>query len=157
VEYLSFWIHSDAERKGGNRGVKRIAIMKIVDLGERIENQKRKRQVEHYQGKIEALKKTIQCSSCHVKCAMCGLQVDTVGTAKQIRFSPYGLIFCGSCRDEFQDFLSLSRGEKSSDIFWHNQEWKNMWSAWLNYRRAINAFTDSREFRELLEEIDRHS
>ncbi|MFH1488281.1 MAG: hypothetical protein ABII06_05215 [Pseudomonadota bacterium] len=131
--------------------------MKIVNLGERIESRKRKRQVDHYRGKIEALKKIIQCSSCHIKCAMCGLHVEFGGTAKETRFPPFGLIFCESCRAEFQDFLSVSRGEKPSGIFWHNQEWKNMWSAWLNYRRAINAFTDSREFRELLEEIDRHS
>ena len=131
--------------------------MKIVNLGQRIESRKRKRQAEQYQGKIDALKKIIQCSSCHVKCAMCGLHVETGGPVKQTRFSPFGLIFCESCRDEFQDFLSISRGEKASDVFWHNQEWKNMWSAWLNYRRAIHAFTESQEFRELLEEMDSHS
>ena len=127
---------------------------KIVNLGERIENREKKKQLKQYRGKIETLKKIIQCSSCHFKCAMCGLQMEARVSSREVHLAPIGMIFCESCRDEFEDFLSISRGVNRSDIFWHNQEWKDMWSAWVKYRKSINTFMDSPEFRLLLKEIN---
>ena len=129
---------------------------KIVNLEERIEDREKKKQLKQYRGKIETLKKIIQCTSCHFKCAMCGLQMEARGSSRETHLAPIGLILCESCRDEFEDFLSTSRGVNRSDIFWHNQEWKDMWSAWLKYRKSINTFMDSSEFRLLLEEINSH-
>ena len=129
---------------------------KIVNLEERIEDREKKKQLKQYRGKIETLKKIIQCTSCHFKCAMCGLQMEARGSSREAHLAPIGLNLCESCRDEFDDFLSISRGVNRSDIFWHNQEWKDMWSAWLKYRKSINTFMDSPEFRLLLEEINSH-
>ena len=129
---------------------------KIVNLEERIEDREKKKQLKQYRGKIETLKKIIQCTSCHFKCAMCGLQMEARCPSREAHLAPIGLILCESCRDEFEDFLSTSRGVNRSDIFWHNQEWKDMWSAWLKYRKSINTFMDSSEFRLLLEEINSH-
>jgi hypothetical protein len=125
---------------------------KIVSLKDRIEHKQKRIQRERYRGKIGTLKKIIQCSSCQHKCAMCGLQIDE-GRSPTVPHPPIGMMLCECCRDEFEDFLSSTRGKKRNDIFWHNQEWKKMWSAWLNYRKAINEFTDSPEFRLLLEEM----
>ena len=65
--------------------------------------------------------------------------------------------FCDNCREEFEDFISSSKGKKHHRVFWHNKEWKEMWSAWLNYKQAIADFINSREFKLLLEELDNQS
>jgi hypothetical protein len=64
---------------------------------------------------------------------------------------------CKDCGAEFEEFLAISGGEKKPELFWHNQEWLNIWSAWLNYRKAITAFIASPEFKVLLDEIDHDS
>jgi transcription elongation factor Elf1 len=120
---------------------------KVVNIEERIEGQKQKKQLERHRGKIEAIQKLIQCTSCHMRCAMCGHHLKDA----------FAFAFCENCRDEFDDFLSISKGEKPPDVFWHNKEWIDMLSAWLNYRQAVNGFMNSPEFRLLLEELDPES
>lgn len=130
---------------------------KIVSLQERIESRRRKEQRKLYFGKVETIQKLIQCSSCHVKCAMCGLQIHETEPSSEVSFPSMGLAFCESCGAEFEDFLAVSKGKKESDVFWHNEEWVKMWSTWLKYRQAIHAFMDSTEFQLLLDELDSHS
>ena len=127
---------------------------KIVSLRERLENKKQKEQLEQYRGKVETVQKMIQCSSCHVRCAMCGHHVKAKDASTHPHTSSLGLTFCASCKREFEDFLSISRGKEKSEVFWHNKEWIKMWSAWLNYRQAMTAFVDSPEFKLLLEELN---
>jgi len=86
---------------------------------------------------------------------MCGLRVKPGDASNDEDISPLGLTFCKSCRDEFEDFLSVSKGDKESDVFWHNKAWTGMWAAWLNYRKAINVFTKSPEFKILIRELNR--
>lgn len=130
---------------------------KIVSLKERIECRRRKEQRKLYFGKVEAIQKLIQCTSCHMRCAMCGLQIRETEASGEVCYPSMGLAFCESCGSEFEDFLAVSKGNKISDIFWHNKEWAKMWSAWLKYRQAIHAFMDSTEFQLLLDELDSHS
>jgi hypothetical protein len=130
------------------RGIYRMN--KIVDMQEKLEGKKQKEQLEKYRGRVETIQKIVQCSSCHFRCAMCGLQV---GGADSVDKSLTGLALCEGCKSEFEEYLAISRGKKTSDVFWHNREWLEIWSAWLSYRRAINAFTASREFKLLVEEL----
>lgn len=129
----------------------------VVNIQKRIESRKQKEQLEQYRGKTWAIQKVIQCSSCHFKCAMCGLHFDMKDSSNKPAQSLLGFTFCESCREEYKDFLSISRGENQPDVFWHNKEWLHMWSAWLNYRQAITNFTDSDEFKLLLEELNKQS
>lgn len=126
---------------------------KIVDLEKRLADKKKKEHVAQHRAKIEAVQKVVQCSSCRLRCAVCGFQLPGKGEAGHSS-TFRGLIFCEGCRKEFEDFLSIRKGEKESDIFWHNKEWFNMWSAWLNYRKAMIAFMNSKEFKRVLEELD---
>jgi hypothetical protein len=125
-------------------------MKKIISLEERIEDKRQKELLEQYRGKIETIQKILQCSSCHMKCAMCGAQIDGPGTGCQVHS---GLQFCDCCGEEFQEFLAIKKGQKEPHLFWHNQEWKEMWSTWLDYRRAMSAFLRSAEFRLLQEEL----
>jgi len=55
---------------------------------------------------------------------------------------------------EFEDFLGMSREKKGSNIFWHNQEWVKLWSAWLDYYQAMGEFRNSTQFKQLSKELD---
>jgi hypothetical protein len=132
-------------------------MKKIVDLEERIANKRQRESLEQYRGKIETIQKILQCSSCHLKCAMCGVQVEMNVSPPNSRPAHLGLSFCESCREELDEFLSISKGGKEPTVFWHNKEWKDMWSAWLDYRRAMAAFLRSSEFKLLMEELNRQS
>jgi len=67
------------------------------------------------------------------------------------------LNLCDDCKAEFEEFVSVTKGKKTPEVFWHNQEWIEVWRAWLNYRKAISAFVASREYHLLLEELNSDS
>jgi hypothetical protein len=125
-------------------------MTKIVDMQGQIQKKKEKELLEKYRGRVETIQKMVQCSSCHFRCAMCGVQVERHGDEKN---SPPGLTFCEGCRLEFEEYQDVSKGRKQPDVFWHNREWLNVWSSWLSYRRAVASFMNSREFRLLMEEM----
>ncbi|MBW2063629.1 MAG: hypothetical protein JRJ03_01730 [Deltaproteobacteria bacterium] len=132
-------------------------MQKVISLKERLKGKKQKEQIRKFRGKIDTIQKIIQCSSCHMKCAMCGMHLREEQHEPHPVESSLGLSFCECCRGEFEDFIALSRAKKDSDIFWHNKEWKKMWASWLSYRKALNTFMQSPEFRLLLEELDFHT
>ncbi|MFH0845649.1 MAG: hypothetical protein V1930_09225 [Pseudomonadota bacterium] len=125
------------------------AMDKVVDLQERAELKKHKEERERARVKLGAVQKVLQCASCHFRCAMCGLLLKESDYSKRPEPDP-GLTFCESCGKEFEDFLSISRGESPKDP-WHNREWVTMWSAWLTYRKAITNFINSVEFKNVME------
>jgi len=84
---------------------------------------------------------------------MCGLYLKPGDSTNHSHSTQSEYTFCENCKGEFEEFLAISRGEKQPHLFWHNEEWMNMWSTWLNHRKAINRFIDSPEFKLLLEEI----
>jgi hypothetical protein len=129
-------------------------VEKIVHLGDRIESRKSKERLEHYRGKMETVQKLLQCSSCHLKCALCSAQLEAQDVSNRDRPAQPGLRFCPSCKEEFEEFQAITRSGVSPTLFWHNEEWKAMWSAWLDYRRALGAFLRSNEFKLLLEELE---
>lgn len=127
---------------------------KIVDLKDRLENKKQRRRLEQYQRKIETVQKVTQCASCRFHCAMCGRHLSEPDDPQNRGSTDYGFPFCETCRGEFKDFLSISNSGIHSGLFWHNKEWREMWSAWLHYQKAIADFAHSPEYMLLLDELD---
>lgn len=125
---------------------------KILNITGRLEDKKRKQQVELYQYKVETIQRIVQCASCHFKCAMCGHHLNTTDSSCPPVLSPYGLNLCENCHAEFEDFLEMSKRNKASDIFWHNEEWVKLWAAWTEFHRAIEEFRNSAEFERLTKE-----
>jgi hypothetical protein len=130
---------------------------KIFHIDERRERKKERSQLERYRGKIEATQRLIQCMSCQMRCAICGHHLEGANSPADSLSCSLGLSFCESCKGEFEEFLSISKGDKRPDVFWHNKEWINMFSAWLNYRQALNGFVNSPEFKLLVKEIETES
>ena len=122
---------------------------KILNITNRIEEKKQKEQIKTYRHKIETVQKVIQCSLCHFKCAMCGYHLESTDQSPSQVSSLPDLFLCENCRDEFEDFSKMKSEKRGSDIRWHNKEWINLWSAWLDYQHAIRGFKDSGEFKQL--------
>jgi hypothetical protein len=128
---------------------------KVVNIEERLTSKRLKLQLEKYQGKIGAIQKLIQCSSCHLRCALCGQHLGKTDYSPSTPSVSFGFVFCDDCGEEFEEYLAVSRGEKTPEVSWHNEEWLKMWSAWLDYRRTMNRFVGSPEFKSLLDELGR--
>ena len=126
-------------------------MTKILNMQERLESKKQKEQLRRYRGSLETIRKIVQCSSCRLRCAMCGMQIENPEAPDDACLRSSGLTFCSTCRAEYEEFLSISENEKQPTVFWHNKEWRTLWSAWLNYRKAISDFTASPEFKRLIE------
>jgi hypothetical protein len=129
-------------------------MTKIVDIYDQIERKKKREHLEKYRGRLDSIQKIIQCTSCRFRCAMCGTQVTAGDTPLR---TPLGLSFCSDCMAEFEEFVSVTKGKKPPEVFWHNQEWIEVWRAWLDYRKALSAFVASKEYAVLVEELDSDS
>ncbi|MDY6880694.1 MAG: hypothetical protein V2J25_06340 [Desulfatiglans sp.] len=119
---------------------------KVFQLTDRLKEKQKREQAQAHRKRVETLKRIVHCSACQLKCSMCGQNVegDTL--------PPLDFHLCETCRDEFQDFQkTLAHGEDHSGIFWHNEEWVNLWASWIDFRRSIRKFRDSKEFRRLTE------
>ncbi len=122
---------------------------KILSITNRLEDQRRKRQMEAYQDKVETIKRVIHCSCCAFKCAMCGEHLET-GAEECPSLTPAGsFTMCEPCRAEFEDYLRVNSGQGESDLFWHTEEWVGLWTAWLEFQRAIRKFQKSGAFKRL--------
>lgn len=128
---------------------------KIVNIEERLASRKQERELEERRGRIGAIQRLIQCSSCHFRCTLCGQHVSESGCSTEGSSPAFGFVFCDGCGAEFEEFLAVSRGEKSPEVSWHNKQWVKMWSTWLDYRQSINGFVGSPEFKSLLDEFNR--
>jgi hypothetical protein len=124
---------------------------KILHITDRLESKKKKQQVETYRKRIDALRAIMQCSSCCFKCAMCGHQMganSACGSAPVSSSQPDAHL-CESCRIEFNDYIDMVNGKKEAEVFWHNREWLNLWSAWVAYQESIREFRNSPECKRL--------
>ncbi len=127
---------------------------KILSITERLRDRKQKEQEEAVRRKAHTVQKMVQCSSCRFSCAMCGSRLDVSDPACPPAPNDSSLNLCECCYAEYHDFLEMSEQNTRSGIFWHNREWMELWSAWVEYRKAIRNFRDSREFKRLMEESE---
>ncbi len=128
-------------------------MKKVVDLTDRLEDKRLKRQIETHRDKSETVQRLVQCGSCRFRCAMCGHQMGETESSC-LPVSPHSECnLCQVCHAEYEDFLEMSKGKKGTDVFWHNEEWCRLWTAWLDYQKAMRAFRNSDEFRRLTEEM----
>jgi hypothetical protein len=84
---------------------------------------------------------------------MCGSHLERADSSCPPILSVEDFNLCPSCQSEFDDYLRFSQGGERAHAFWHNNEWRELWSAWLNYQKAIRNFRRSPEFEDLVEEV----
>lgn len=131
-------------------------MKKVLNINHLIEDKRRKQQLESHRQTVSAVRRSVECSLCYHMCAMCGCRLEGGSSSCLSGSSPLGSDLCTSCHAEFEKYLAVSIGEKVKlpDVFWHNKEWLRLWSAWSNYRQAIEEFRDSPEYKQLTEEFD---
>ena len=123
---------------------------KVLSITARLEDKRRKQQVEAYRDKFEAVQRVLQCSACHLKCAMCGRHKTEAESSNPPPPASIESTLCEGCRSEFEAFQKISKeGRSGSDIFWHNDEWLELWARWLDYQRSISKFRNSFDFKQL--------
>ena len=126
----------------------------VIKIDDKLKEKKQKEKAENYQDKVDTILRTVQCSTCHLKCAMCGYHLEAPECVCSQGNSFYEFILCEDCRNEFEDYLDLARGRDSRKNIWHNKEWMGLWASWLKFQRSIKEFRNSAEFRMLMEEIE---
>ena len=123
---------------------------KVLSITARLEDKRRKEQVEAYRDKFEAVQRVLQCSACHFKCAMCGRHKKEADSSSPPSTASIESTLCEGCRSEFEAFQKISKeGRSGPDIFWHNDEWIELWARWLDYQRSISKFRNSFDFKQL--------
>lgn len=125
----------------------------IIEFGKKAENLKSERETTIRQRKIEALRKIFQCTRCALRCSKCGAQIEAKPEECCKFATPYS--FCKSCREEYEEYRLRVAGEPAgSGCYWHNSEWMKVWESWLEQQRALDRYRQSKEFLQLLDEVE---
>jgi hypothetical protein len=119
-------------------------MTKIINIQDHIESEKQKKLAKDQKRQIEGVQKTILCSSCPQKCSRCGAEVTIPPFCAE-----FPLNLCPICVKEYEEYTRFADGLETKNISWHNQEWKEMWQAWLEYQKALKKFQQSREITDL--------
>jgi hypothetical protein len=128
-------------------------MSKVVCITNQLEKKKLKERTRDLKQKVETVQRIVHCSSCRYRCAMCGLHCEVAHKPATAASPHYPFRLCNNCRSEYEDFLRMARGKEKSRVPWHNDEWMNLWSAWLEYQKALRSFEDSAEFSQLTREF----
>jgi len=117
---------------------------KVLNITARLEDKKRKEQVETYRHRFEAVQRVLQCAACRFKCAMCNRHMEPDDASNPPSPSTEEFTLCESCRSEFEAFKKMTEQESvKADLFWHNRQWLELWKCWIDYQRSINSFRNS--------------
>lgn len=125
----------------------------ILEFGRKVQDLKSLRDADERQRKIDALRKVFQCTRCIMKCAKCGTQLD-MGAQEPTRFAtPYR--FCRNCQDEYEEYRERVDSKTSGPRFyWHNDLWMQAWATWLNHQKLVDQYRQSKEFLQLMQEVE---
>jgi len=125
----------------------------IIEFGKKVESLRSERDNAVRRRKIEALRKIFQCTRCVVKCSKCGAQIDSQAEEFAKFAAPYS--FCKSCRLEYEEYRARVGGNRADpDCYWHNSTWMTVWESWLQHQQALDQYRQSKEFLQLIDEVE---
>jgi hypothetical protein len=128
-------------------------MAEILEFDKKCQDLKSSRDTVLRQRKIEALRKIFQCTRCMLKCAKCGTQLETEMQESFRYTTPY--TFCRNCHDEYQEYRErIQKNQASSKYYWHNDTWMKVWESWLEHQRWLDQYRQSKEFLQLLQEVE---
>jgi hypothetical protein len=133
---------------------KKVSIMaEIIEFGKKAKDLKSMRDTDLRDRKIEALKKIFQCTRCMMKCAKCGTQLDMQGNEAARFATPYP--FCKNCHSEYEEYRERVRDRNAGPrYYWHNDAWMKVWESWLENQKWLDDYRQSKEFLQLLGEVE---
>lgn len=128
-------------------------MAEILEFDKKSQDLKSSRDTVLRQRKIEALRKIFQCTRCMLKCAKCGTQLETEMQESSKYATPY--TFCRNCHDEYQEYRDrIQKNPANSKYYWHNDTWMKVWESWLEHQRWLDLYRQSKEFLQLLREVE---
>ena len=128
-------------------------MAEILEFDKKCQDLKSSRDTLLRQRKIEALRKIFQCTRCMLKCAKCGTQLETEMQESSRYATPY--TFCRNCYDEYQEYRERIQKEQANPkYYWHNDTWMKVWESWLGHQRWLDQYRQSKEFLQLLQEVE---
>jgi hypothetical protein len=132
-------------------------VTKIIQLDDKLQHSKEKKAEIIRKRKILAVQKIFQCIHCVFKCEKCGTQLGFEHqTPVKISANPrVPYRFCESCSEEYIDYIERLQGKGNPEYYWHNEDWLKVWRTWIDYKGVIDRYLNSKEFKQLLDEIKR--
>ncbi|MBC7358697.1 hypothetical protein SAMN02745206_02338 [Desulfacinum infernum DSM 9756] len=125
----------------------------IIEFGRRCESLKSEKDAEVRRRKVEALRKIFQCTRCAFKCAKCGTQLDEGDRMDGKYAGPYP--FCRTCQEEYMEYRARRDGVQDRPrYYWHNSLWMQVWDSWLEHQRVLDQYRRSKEFLQLVQEVE---
>ncbi len=128
-------------------------MAEILEFGKKAQDLKSVRDDSLRRRKIESLRKIFQCTRCLFKCSKCGAQLDGDDQPSSGYATPY--TYCSNCREEYEEYRARSEGARSEPkYYWHNDLWMKVWESWLEHQRCLDEYRQSKEFLQLLHEVE---
>jgi hypothetical protein len=124
----------------------------IIEFGKKATDLKSERDTSLRQRKVETLRKIFQCTRCVLKCSKCGAQLEGKSDDGARFAAPYAL--CKSCLEEYQEYRERVSGKTGPSCYWHNSNWMKVWESWLAHQKFLDEYRQSKEFLQLLEEVE---
>jgi hypothetical protein len=131
----------------------------IISLNEKIQLSKEKTAGMMFRRKLLAVQKLMQCSQCSIKCEKCGTQIVAQTCPAETERQKAGMNlrvpyrFCESCSEEYIDYIERLKGSGDKECYWRNEHWLEAWRKWTDYRSAVDSYTKTKEFLQLLHEL----
>jgi transcription elongation factor Elf1 len=124
----------------------------LISLNDKLKHTAARKAEIIHRRKIQAVRKIYQCTRCASKCERCGsgIGIDPIDSAGS---APLPYHFCGSCAQEYRDYIDQLQGKSDPDSYWHNEAWLKIWRQWIDYQGAIDQYKRSKEFLRLLNEL----
>lgn len=127
-------------------------MSKIIPLNDKMKLSAAQKASVLRKQKIMAVRKVFQCTHCASKCERCGISLGMEPAARGDHpRTPYH--FCGSCAEEYIDYVNRLQGKGDPEAYWHNHDWLKVWHTWIEYQGATDQYLRSKEFRRLLDEL----
>ncbi|RJR39793.1 MAG: hypothetical protein C4567_11375 [Deltaproteobacteria bacterium] len=126
-------------------------MSKVIDIEDRLKLEQKKKAKVDKAKKLEAVRRTIQCTRCLARCAKCNVQFDTQEMYQRFK-GPHR--FCAGCQEEYEEFVRLRGTGEQSPYYWHNKAWFRVWETWLDYQQAMKEYGESTEFLDLVREVE---
>ena len=126
---------------------------RVISLDKKRECAQSKQDAHVRQQKLLAVRKIFRCTHCMSKCDKCGIQI-TADNRPQVPAYRLPYTFCESCADEYVDYIETLKGMGNDALYWHNDAWMKVWATWIEHHGAIDSYMKSKEFEQLLAELN---
>ena len=137
------------DHKASLKGMGDSVMAGIIDLTDKIARSRLSRDRE----KINAAYRIFLCSGCPSKCSKCGTQLD-MAVHDCANNTERTFQLCAACGEEYAEYKRRKQGKTTVQMYWHNEQWIDLWDAWLNYQTVMSEYRKSKEFLQLLEDLN---